>query len=84
MDEKLISFTLPSFDQSELPTQASSKARILVADDYLVKPFHVEELRARILVGLPAMTSQETLADRVQALETSLFATRSGKLRIPL
>jgi|GEM_PF-4920587 len=54
------------------------------ADDYLVKPFHVEELRARILVGLRVMTSQETLADRVQAPETSLSATGSVKLRIPL
>jgi DNA-binding response OmpR family regulator len=54
------------------------------ADDYLVKPFHAEELQARILVGLRVMTSQETLADRVQALETSLPATGSLKLRIPL
>lgn len=33
MNEKLIKFTLPSFDQDELPIQASSKARILVAED---------------------------------------------------
>lgn len=39
------------------------------ADDYLVKPFHAEELRARILTGLRVMTSQEMLADRVRALE---------------
>jgi DNA-binding response OmpR family regulator len=174
LNEKLIKFTLPSFEQNELPAQASSKARILVAeddpvsrtlissrlqkwgyhvvvtndgieamavlrgrnapslaildwsmpgmdgleicrrlrevekriyiilltahgskenmieglsagaDDYLVKPFHVEELRARILVGLRVMTSQETLADRVQALETSLSGTGLLKLRIPL
>ena len=174
MDEKLIKFTLPSSEQNELPAEAPSKARILVAeddpvsrtlissrlqkwgynvvvtndgaeamavlrgrdapslaildwsmpgmdgleicrrlrevekrvyiilltahgskenmieglragaDDYLVKPFHAEELQARILVGLRVMTSQGTLADRVQALEDSVSATGSVKLRIPL
>jgi phosphoserine phosphatase RsbU/P len=54
------------------------------ADDYLVKPFHAEELQARILVGLRVMTSQGTLADRVQALEAAVSATGSLKLRIPL
>jgi len=54
------------------------------ADDYLVKPFHAEELQARILVGLRVMTSQGTLADRVHALETAVSATGLLKLRIPL
>ena len=54
------------------------------ADDYLVKPFHAEELQARLLVGLRVMTSQGALADRVQALESSLSATGSAKLHIPL
>jgi DNA-binding response OmpR family regulator len=54
------------------------------ADDYLVKPFHPEELQARILVGLRAMTSQETLADRVRALEMAVADFGSLKLRIPL
>jgi DNA-binding response OmpR family regulator len=174
LNEKLIKFTLPSFDQNELSTQASSKARILVAeddpvsrtlissrlqkwgynvvvtndgaeamavlrgrnapslaildwsmpgmdgleicrrlrevekrvyiilltahgskenmieglragaDDYLVKPFHAEELQARILVGLRVMTSQGTLADRVHALEVAALNVGSNKLRIPL
>jgi DNA-binding response OmpR family regulator len=174
LSEKLIKFTLPSFDQNELPAEAPSKARILVAeddavsrtlissrlqkwgynvvvtndgaeamavlrgrdapslaildwsmpgmdgleicrrlrevdkriyiilltahgskenmieglragaDDYLVKPFHAEELQARILVGLRVMTSHGTLADRVQALEASVSATGSLKLCIPL
>jgi len=38
-------------------------------DDYLVKPFHADELHARIMVGLRVMTLQETLVDRVKALE---------------
>jgi DNA-binding response OmpR family regulator len=54
------------------------------ADDYLVKPFHAEELQARILVGLRVMTLQETLVDRVKALEAATFEIESLKLQIPL
>ena len=54
------------------------------ADDYLVKPFHAEELQARILVGLRVMTLQETLVDRVKALEAATAEIGSLKLRIPL
>lgn len=54
------------------------------ADDYLVKPFHAEELQARILVGLRAMTAQGTLADRVLALERAVSEIGSEELRIPL
>jgi DNA-binding response OmpR family regulator len=54
------------------------------ADDYLVKPCDPEELLARIRVGLRIMTTQETLADRVQALETTASEVGSLKLRIPL
>jgi DNA-binding response OmpR family regulator len=54
------------------------------ADDYLVKPFHAEELQARILVGLRVIKAQETLASRVHALETTASEMGSLKLRIPL
>ena len=174
MDEKLTRFTLPSSDSGELPTDAPSKARILVAeddpvsrtlissrlanwgyevvvtcdgaeamavlrgrnapvlaildwsmpgmdgleicrrlrevekriyiilltahgskenmieglragaDDYLIKPFHAEESRTHILVGLRVMASQGTLADRVRALEVAALGIASTKLRIPL
>jgi DNA-binding response OmpR family regulator len=54
------------------------------ADDYLVKPFHAEELQARILVGLRVMAAQEALTNRVRALETTASEIGSLKLRIPL
>jgi DNA-binding response OmpR family regulator len=54
------------------------------ADDYLVKPVDPEELLARIRIGLRILTTQETLAHRVQALETTASEIGSLKLRIPL
>ena len=53
------------------------------ADDYLVKPFHADELHARILVGLRVMTLQGTLVDRVKALEAAACEIESLKLQIP-
>ena len=62
--------------------KTSSKGLRAGAHDYLVKPFHAKELYARILVGLRAVTSQGTLADRVHALEVSALNVGSSKLRI--
>ena len=54
------------------------------ADDYLIKPFHAEELHARILTGLRIMARHETLAHRVKALEMAASELDSLELRIPL
>ena len=54
------------------------------ADDYLVKPFHAEELQARILTGLRIMARHETLAHRVTALEVAASEVGFLKLSIPL
>jgi DNA-binding response OmpR family regulator len=54
------------------------------ADDYLVKPFHADELHARILVGLRVMTLQETLVEQVKALEAAAAEIESLKLHIPI
>jgi DNA-binding response OmpR family regulator len=42
------------------------------ADDYVVKPFDREELRARVQVGQRVLRLQEALAQRVHELETAL------------
>ena len=42
------------------------------ADDYVTKPFQVEELRARVGVGFRVATLQRGLADRVAELERAL------------
>ena len=54
------------------------------ADDYLVKPFHGEELHARILAGLRVMARHELLAHRVKALEVAASQTGSLRFQIPL
>jgi DNA-binding response OmpR family regulator len=42
------------------------------ADDYLVKPFDREELRARVNAGIRIVDLQSQLADRVRQLEEAL------------
>jgi phosphoserine phosphatase RsbU/P len=54
------------------------------ADDYLVKPFDAEELRARVHVGLRVLTLQERLADRVVELEGALSKVRQLHGLLPI
>jgi len=42
------------------------------ADDYIVKPVHPSELRARVRVGLRVLALQNVVAERVAALEQAL------------
>jgi len=42
------------------------------ADDYLIKPFDPEELRARINVGVRVLSLQERLTERVTELQDAL------------
>ena len=49
------------------------------ADDYLVKPFDAEELRARLNAGIRIVTLEQALAERVRELEAAL--TREHELQ---
>ena len=42
------------------------------ANDYLTKPFHREELRVRLAVGVQMIELQQSLAERVRELEVAL------------
>jgi len=60
-----------------LLTSRDTRADVVVgldsgADDYLVKPFDTEELRARVHVGIRVATLQERLAERVVELQDAL------------
>jgi sigma-B regulation protein RsbU (phosphoserine phosphatase) len=54
------------------------------ADDYLIKPFDPEELRARLQVGVRVLALQERLADRVAELETAVSTVKRLQGLIPI
>jgi DNA-binding response OmpR family regulator len=53
------------------------------ADDYVVKPVDLNELRARIQVGERVVTLQNRLADKVTQLESSLARVKQLKGLLP-
>jgi DNA-binding response OmpR family regulator len=56
------------------------------ADEYLVKPWNLDELRARIQVGLRVLSLQSALAQRVKELEAALHENQDlrQKINIPI
>jgi len=54
------------------------------ADDYVTKPFHPEELRARIEVGVRLISLQARLAERVKTLEEALAQVKRLEGLIPM
>ena len=54
------------------------------ADDYIVKPFHPSELRARVRVGVRIVTLQDTLAERIEQLQDALQHVRTLRRLLPI
>lgn len=54
------------------------------ADDYMIKPFEREELRARIHAGLRVIELERSLADRVAELEDALYRVKLLQGLIPI
>jgi len=54
------------------------------ADDYITKPFDVEELRARIKVGQRIVELQNSLATRVTELEAALTQVKKLQGLLPI
>ena len=54
------------------------------ADDYVIKPFDPDELRARLKVGQRVVELERTLEKRVQDLETALNDVKKLKSLLPI
>lgn len=54
------------------------------ADDYIIKPFNRDELRARIQVGVRMLELQAILAERVRELEEALTRVRQLQGLLPI
>jgi phosphoserine phosphatase RsbU/P len=54
------------------------------ADDYITKPFDIQELRARLQVGVRIVELQESLAGRVRELEEALAQVKQLRGLLPI
>jgi CheY-like chemotaxis protein len=54
------------------------------ADDYVTKPFHTEELRARVKVGARVVGLQRSLTERVTELEDALARVKYLRGLLPI
>ena len=72
-----------------LLTAMSSKDEVVSgiqagANDYLSKPFHRDELRARVAVGVQMLDLQKSLAERVKELEQALSQVKQLRGMLPI
>jgi response regulator RpfG family c-di-GMP phosphodiesterase len=72
-----------------LLTSRDSSADIVVgleagADEYLVKPFDSNELRARVKTGARVVSLQHRLADKIAALEVTLANVKQLRGLLPM
>jgi response regulator RpfG family c-di-GMP phosphodiesterase len=72
-----------------LLTSRDSSADIVVgleagADDYLVKPFDPNELRARVQTGSRVISLQNRLVDKIAALEEALANVKQLRGLLPM
>jgi response regulator RpfG family c-di-GMP phosphodiesterase len=54
------------------------------ANDYLSKPFHRDELKARVAVGAQMLELQRNLAERVKELEAALSQVKQLQGMLPI
>jgi len=79
----------PGYEQKAF-TEADRRGRLCLvaspdgADDYMIKPFEREELRARIHAGRRVLDLERSLADRVVELEDALHRVKLLQGLIPI
>src|SRR5260370_26668743 len=54
------------------------------ADDYIIKPFDPEELRARVALGVRVLGLQQKLSERVVELQAALSSVKQPRGLLPI